>query len=168
MSTTTLLSLVLLAPWGLLGIKLLATAAGRAYLLSLGTKAAVSEAMAVREMGLAYTGLVFAGLALATTASAASFVPTAAAQLLVIALSAAAIAWTVSNLAPVTWAGVVSDAGLLLSVASVLLSVPEILSGAGAVQLTILFPIGTAYTVVLGYSTYLVLVRWRESRKVTN
>lgn len=163
MRPSIFLLFLFIAPWAILAGGLLATGPGRTYLRSLGTTAATKEAMAVRDMGLAYAGLVFAGLALATTGPAGPD-RIAACQLLSVAFAAAAISWTVSNLAPLTGAAVLSDAAILTSVAGILLAVLELLLGIGGLEVTVLVSLGAAYVILLTYSTYLAGVRWRESR----
>jgi uncharacterized protein YegP (UPF0339 family) len=160
---TGALAFLAFLPWVISAIGFVAFKPRRTYLWTTGSSAAIREATAVRQMGLTYTGLVFAGLALATGPGAAHrSVPE---QLLVVALAAAAIAWAVSNIGAVAWVADVAEAGLLLSVACILLAMAEILwSGDALVNIAITVAIGLAYGVVLALSVFFAWSHWNEAR----
>lgn len=159
MQLTVLFALLLLAPWLAVAARMIVTNEGRSYLVKHGSKAAIREALSEREMALAFVGLIFAGLALATSGGLDDQYTRRAALLLTMALGAAVIAWTATNVAGPAWSGMVVSAGLLFGVGSILLAAAEILGREDTLRVAVTVVIGGAYVTILTFSIYM---SWRN------
>lgn len=155
---------LLLLPWLIVAATLAWTSDGRAALASHGSRAAVRESLAEREMALAFIGLIFAGLALATAGGMDKENVQRAALLLVMALGATVIAWTATNLAGPAWTGMVVSAGLLFSVGALVLAATEVIGEAREVRTQVNLVTGLVYVTLMVFSIYLA---WRSFSALT-
>ncbi len=143
------LILLLALPWVYYGVRIVVTS-GITFMRRVGNETGRRETEAVREMGLGFAGLVFAGLAisLGPANDAVTSAHGRASGDLVIALSAAMVAWVVANLGAYVWVAFLSSASITVSVGSLLIAVGRLTGST----------IGAAASAALGLSWLAVLV----------